>query len=384
MKKIFWLLLLSLICLSGNALAAGNIHYGPLEIHPYLSVKEAYTDNIFATATDEKHDWVTTTIPGIKLALPFRTHQLSLEYNAVLTNYSDYGSEDTTDHNVGAVADFKFGSLFGLKLSDAYSKGHESRVSSTLGRIEKYDTNAACVSATYKLADRSKVQFDYTRTNWNFKLSDYRDREEDLLSAYLYYRFLPKTSAFVEYDYKNIEYDEEQYKLDNIVNTAFLGLTWEVSDYTKGTVKGGYFVKDFDDPAKDNLSTWTAVADLNHAFSDYSFLRLVGRRIANESSAIGTNYYTTTGALAEYTHKFTYKISGVLRASYGVDHYSDPRVTETKKRKDKTLLAGIGAKYQMKDWLEFVLDVGYRDRNSNIDYWDMEENVYSAAVNFAL
>ncbi|MDZ4165342.1 MAG: outer membrane beta-barrel protein [Smithellaceae bacterium] len=383
MAKKIWPLLLWL-CMSGTALAAGNIRYGSLEIHPYLIVKESYTDNVFATATDTKKDWVNTTTPGIKLLLPFRMHQLALEYNAVVTTYADFGSENTTDHNASAVADLKFGSLFSLKLSDIYQKGHEPRLSTTSGQIEQYETNAAALSATYKLADRSKVQLDYARTNWRFMLSDYRDRAEDLMSAYVYYRFLPKTSAFVEYDYKNIVYNRKANGLDSVVHTAFLGLTWEVSEYTKGTVKGGYLQKDFEDRAKKNLNTWSASIDLNHAFSDDSSLKLVGHRAANESSALGARYFVTTGAFAEYTHKLTHKISGFLRGSYGTDEYSDAVAPDPEARSDKTILSGVGLKYQMRDWLEFVLDFNYRNRDSNIASHDMVERAYALTINFAL
>jgi hypothetical protein len=388
-RTTLWILFF-LMCLPFQAGAAGNLHFGALEIHPYVFLEETYNDNIFATPTDTQSDWITTITPGIKLFLPVRMHQFTVEYNAVINTYKDFTSENTTDHKAGAIADFKFGSFLGLKLSDTYVKGHEARDFSRIGIIDKYETNAASLSGSYQLADRSKVQLDYTRTTWNFETDAFRSRDEDLIAAYLFYRFLPKTSAFLEYDFRNIGYDEQANGLDNLdnldnkVNSLFLGLAWDIAANTKGTVKGGYNRKEFTAPGLSGISTWGASIDINHAFSDYTFIKVVGQRAINVADLSGTSYYVTTGALAELTHKFTYKISGVVRASYSVDDYSNAIPPDTTVRNDKIMIGGLGLKYQFKDWLEFTLNYNYRDRNSNIDFYDAAENTYSFAINFAL
>jgi len=382
-SKILWLSFL-LLCIPFQAFAAGNIHLGLLEIHPYTILQETYDDNIFAVDTDTKYDWITKITPGIKLLLPTGMHQFALEYNAVIKRYADYDSENTTDHNASFNADLKLGSLIGLRLNDTYAHGHEPRASSTSGQIEKYDTNAALVSATYQLADKSKVQLDYTRTTWDFKTGDDRDRKEDLFAIYLYYRFLPRTSAFAEADYIKADYDLETSVLNNTVNSGFLGLKWEVSPYTKGTVKGGYSNKDFDTAGKGSISKVSGSIDIDHEFSEYSSIKVVGKRIISDSPNQAARAYITTGAYVEYKHKFIYNISGVMRGSYGTDDYSDPLPGETLTRSDRTILGGVGLKYQMKDWLEFALDYNYMDRDSNIDTHDFISNTYALTINLAL
>ncbi|MBN1663681.1 MAG: outer membrane beta-barrel protein [Deltaproteobacteria bacterium] len=389
MKKL--LPLLFLLCFTGNALGAGNIHYGSLEIHPYLNLSEYYTDNVFATETDAEHDWVTTITPGIKLQFPFRAHKLTLDYYAVLSRYANFDSENTTNHNANAIADFKLGSRFGLTLSDKYERGHEARSNSATGQVENYETNAATLSAKYMFVDRANIRLDYTGTIWNFKQSDYRDRQEHFLAAYFYYRFLPKTSAFVEYDYNNISYSQKEfsygqkeYGLDSAIHTGFLGLTWEASEHTKGTIKGGYMLRDFEDSNMEDMSTWAVSANLAHSFSEYSFLRLIGSRVANETKYIGASSYVTTSAFADYMHKITYKITLVMRGQYGIDDYSNVIESNTEERRDKTYMIGGGVKYQMRDWVEFVLDYNHWDRDSSIAGNDMKNNIYSLSINFSL
>ena len=99
-------------------------------------LEETYNDNIYATPADTQSDWITTITPGLKLFLPVRMHQFTVEYNAVINTYKDFTGENTTDHNARAIADFKLGSFFGLKLSDTYVKGHEARDFSRTGILD--------------------------------------------------------------------------------------------------------------------------------------------------------------------------------------------------------------------------------------------------------
>lgn len=378
------LLLMLLMSVPGLAFGEGNMHIGQLEFHPYLLTKETYSDNIYSTSAAEKHDYFTTITPGLRLQFPFREHLLGAEYNKVLTKYARYEHENTIDQNANGFAVFKFGSLVGLKLLDVYARGHEPRGSSSTGFIEVYHTNAATASATYKLADVSKIQLDYTKTRWGFESSQFRDRQEGLVSAYIYYRFMPKTSAFVEYDHKKVDFEATTNNLDNKTDTGLFGLLWEITEKSKGTVKAGYLRKNFEVSSNKDFKTWTASADLNHEFSDYTSIKLVGQRIVNETTLQGVRYTTTTGAYGEFIHKLTYKISAVLRGSYGVDKFSDSVAPETKLRKDLTTSGGIGLKYAMRDWLEFTLDYNHKKRDSNIDANDYHENSYTFAINIAL
>lgn len=383
MKRL-WVLLL-LFCLPAPAFSAGNIRFGALEVHPYLSVSETYDDNVYATSSNTTYDWITTTTPGIKLMMPFRAHKVEAEYRAVIKNYWDYTSENITDHYAAVLGDFKFGSLVGLKLGDKFTRGHEPRSSSGSGQIEEYNKNAANAALSYVFADRFKVEAGYTRTSWDFTQpeNNFRDRSEDLIATYLYYRFLPKTSAFVEFDFKNVVFEQKTANLDNKVYTPLLGLTWEISEMTRGTVKGGYLFKEYETGNNQNIDTWTASVELDQAFTDRASLKLVGLRDVNESNTRGTSYFTTTGAFAEYTHKLAYKLSAVVRGSYGEDDYSNA-VGSGPERHDKTILYGVGLKYQMREWLEFALNYNHLDRNSNIDSRDLNDNTTSLTVNFAL
>lgn len=380
---LFLSLFLTTFILKGAADAAGNIRFGQMEVHPFLSLKEIFSDNIYSTSTEQKRDSIYETTPGIKLQLPIRMHRFEAEYYAIDRRYDTYGGENTTDHHAKGLLDLKFGSFFGLTVNDVYAKSHESRSSSSTGFIEVFRTNAASASATYQLAGRSKVQFDYTATSWNFMTSNFRDREEGLVSGYIYYRFLPKTSAFMEYDRKMVDFTPVTTTLDNTMDTLSLGVTWDVTGRSKGTIKAGRTAKDFEDPAEKDFTVWTWSVLVNHSFSDLTSVKVIGSRNVNETNFSGTSYFITTGAYADLTHRFASKMAFLLRGSYGTDRYSNAVAPSTTVREDKTNMVGAGLKYFMKDWLEFGADYNKRNRDSNIDVNDYRETQYVLSANMS-
>lgn len=390
-QLIVRLILLCVLFSPAKVMSQGNLRLGQLEIHPYISIKETFSDNIYFTSTDEKNDYIATTVPGLRLEFPFRMHKMTLDYNAVFNRYDEFDGENTTDHNASGLLDFKLGSFIGLKLQDVYAKGHEPRSSSSTGVIERYETNAAIASITYQMAEVSKVQIDYTKNAWNFEISDFRERDEDLVSGYIYYRFLPKTSIFFEYDHKYVDFDIISRDLNNDVDSALVGLSWEISETSKGSLKVGYTWKDFQDASRGDYETWTGSLDMRHEFSDYTSIKMVGLRAVNETQLTATRYFVTTGAFAEFNHRFLPKISATLRGGYGKDDFSDLTTvskigggTETSLRKDQTSTLGVGLKYAIQDWMEFALDYNQKDRDSNQDINDYLENSYSLTVNLTL
>jgi len=373
------------LCMAPAAAGAeGNIHAGQLKINPYVSVNEASSDNIYYTSTEERSDTLTTTTGGVRLQYPFRMHRAELEYYSVFARYHRYTKENTTDQHANGSVNLKFGSLVSLNLSNSYLKGHEPRGSSSSGFIELFRNNTATASASYQLADLSKIQVDYAKSLWHFQTSGFRNRDEAVVSGYFYYRFLPKTSAFVEYERKNVVFSEATLDTDNSADSILAGLTWEMSARSKGTIKVGTTKKDFTSPDQGDFKGWVGYADARHDFTDNTGIMLNGQRTVNETSLIGNRYFITTGLYAELTHLFVRRWSGVVRGSYGEDNYADPIPPDTTVRMDRTRLIGAGVKYVMKDWLEFAIDYNSRERRSNIPVNDYREHSYMLTASVSL
>jgi hypothetical protein len=338
---------------------------GPVLIRPSLSLKETYSDNVFYTAENTKGDFITSVMPDVKLILPFRLHEVSLGASAEIKRYAEYTSQNVTPYEVFGLGDFSIGDRLKLKVGDTYQHNEESPLDSPNGTSDVYNANAAAASLKYAFVDVAQVRLDYTRTTLDYVDSSYRSRAEDLVSAYLYYRVLPNTSAFLEYDFKNVGYDTSG-DMDNNVQTGFVGANWEITEHSKGTAKAGYLAKNYADGSLEDFSTWAASLDLRHHFTDAASVGLLGKRDVNEGKESGMRYYTTTGLFADFTYRFLDRLSGVIEGSYAQEDFSDPEPASGVLRKDKTTHVGIGAKYSFNSWLDFALSYGYTNRDSNI------------------
>ncbi len=377
------ILILAFCLLADTAGAAGNIHIGQTEIHPFLSLKEIFSDNIYSTSTDEKSDSILETSPGVKMQMPIGIHRFEAEYWVIDRRYSTYKGEDTTDQHAKGLLDLKFGSRLSLTASGAYDKGHEPRSSSASGFIEVFRTNTGYGSATYQLTGRSKVQVEYTQTAWNYSTSSFRDRDEGLTSGYFYYRFLPKTSVFVQYDHKAVDYTDPTSGLNSTEDSALVGIQWEITEKSRGTIKAGRTSKDYTDPAMKDFSGSRWYLNIDHKFSEDSSVVLTGQRQVNEANAVGVAYYTTTGLSGEFAFRFLSKTAFLLRGSYSKDVYSNAVPPETVAREDTYSQTGVGLKYFMKDWIDLGADYNKRNRSSNIDVNDYKENQYVLYVNMS-
>ena len=357
--------------------AQGNIHIGQLRIHPFFSVTDTFSDNIYFTSTDAKRDSYVTYMPGIKLELPRGQHKAEVQYYSLATRYKTFQGEDTTDHTAKGMVNLKLGRLFEARFSDAFVKGHEGRSASATGFVQTFRNNTASASLIYQLMNRSKVEFGFSRSTWDFiqSESEFRNRDENLFSGYLYYRFLPKTSAFIEIDQKKIEY-EFSTLLDNIVNTHQFGLTWEISENSRGTIKGGLLKKDFESPLLQDYSGSTGSIDFQHRFSRYASLTVLGERTINETKLQNTRYFITTGAYGEFTFRVFSKLAATARGSYGKDEFSDP----VPPREDRTRMGGAALKYSIRDWLEIEGGYSNRKRTSNFPGNDYIEHSYTVST----
>jgi len=377
------ILVLAFCLVAGTAGAVGNIRLGQMEIHPYLSLKEIFSDNIYYTSTDVKSDSITETTPGIKMQLPIRMHRFEAEYYAVDRRYNTYHGENTTDEHVKGLLDLKFGSFFSLTAKGAFDKDHEPRYMSATGFIEVYRTGTGFASAAYQMTGRSKVQVDYSQKTLNYMTSDFRDRDENIAAGYFFYRFLPRTSFFVEYDHTTIDYTQQGSDLNNTVDTVFLGITWEITARSKGTIKVGQTSKDYKDPSVKDFSGTSWSLNIDHKFNEETAIVLAGLRQVNETKLIGTSYYITTGVSAELSDRFMTKTAFLLRGSYGTDVYSNAVPPATEAREDKTSMVGAGLKYFASDWLNLGADYNKRHRSSNVAGNDYDETQYVLSLNMS-
>lgn len=397
LKVLFALMLVILLFILSpvQLLAKPDIRLGPVRAYPGLTIKGDYTDNYFLYEREERDEWITTITPELLLQLPMRRHMLQLEYRTDYFAHAKYTYADVAEHFVGGFLNLDFPG--GLKIK----AGHEYRITSypplyyskdprLRDPRHKYRSNKPNGTISYRFADRYEVEVSYYYQNAHFKIE--RDRVDDYgkhdVAFTLFYRILPKTWILAEAGYYRMnrptplilkpiitaDRDSDNYR-------AWLGLRWEPGAKLVGTIKGGYIARRYDDKegGKDE-DNFGLRCELEYYLTPYDQITLTASRevletyITTMASPYFGSSYISSGFDLDLKHRFTYKISGSLRAHYTNDNYHEAYYLGGPERMDNRYIFGGSIDYQIQDWLSCGLGYHYLNNDSNYDWQEYDEN----------
>jgi hypothetical protein len=374
-------------------------------LHPFLSLEEYYTDNIFNTEEDEKNDYVTIISPGIWISLPrlkqklieietstlspggftytrmgpefFRRYQTYLLYRADMEQFSKYSSENMINQTAEGIFHYNFRSGLSIEFADHFERSHDIRGTGISKELDKYRSNLITAMLTYNASDKFNVRADYSYfiVNYEAGRNDFRDRFDNSYSAYLFYKFLPKKAAFIEYSYINVKYDDPILS-NSEEHLCFGGLQWDITAKSRGMIKAGLGVKNFMNSDIGNYKDFILEIQIDHDFSPRTSLHMTASRKTNETNIPTTDYILSHSLGLEYRQRLSSKISGSLRFFYESDTYEGNLTFagETGQRDDNYLGIGLALRYELTKWLTFDAGYLYNMRESSFSEFDYKNN----------
>ena len=383
--------------------------------HPFLSVQERYEDNIFNTPDNEKSDYITTISPGIWLALPgtkkpqldiststftpggvvqsrfrpetFRRYQTYLLYSAGLEKYADFSEQDITTHKLEGLFEYNFRGGLSIDLFDQFYRARLPQATLISTELDKYKTNLFDVTLSFDVTEKLGLRADYSNYNVNYDAvrNNAFDRTDNSLSGYIFFKFRPKTSVFVEYEFIDINYDRNILS-DSAEQRFFGGIRWGITGKSAGSVKAGYGIREFDDPTIANDSEFVFEVQADHQFTPKTSLSLFASRRNTESTTTTTDYAVAHNVGIGYAQKLTYRITGRLNLAYWHYEYIGALTYggETKERTDNEFRAAPSLEYRFRDWLWFGVEYIYTKRDSNFPGLDYTNHAGMIRVTLAL
>jgi hypothetical protein len=388
--KVFFSCLVFLAFLSVPFLSlaikpAGNIHVGQLDIHPSLSVKEEYTDNIYELSDHETGSAITTTSPGIAFQLPLQKHLLNMDCRAEFIEPSRHQNYQTENYFANIMLDLDFNRL-NIQIGDNWARDSVAPDYEKDIRNDYYQ-NRFFLDTSYKLAGRYKIEGFFRNENRDFnsfhkswqvdpELDNYTQNE---VGFDLFYRFLP-----LEYGYTNINNkDMGLPSTDSDTQRLWLGLTWEATSKITGEIKGGFTDRNYDGDI-DDFNGFGMKVDIKYQLTSYTTIGLNGFRrpvdtAVTEEEGVYGPYYVSTGGTLSVDHKLTHKISANAHVSYINDHYEEKGIYG-KKREDDRIGFGVGINYQVQDWLGCGVSYSYVDKDSDVEIEDYRTNIIAGKI----
>ncbi len=392
----------------GQNLGKSNVGKSDLQesyVHPFVSVDGIYDDNIF-NRQNESGDYFTVVSPGLWIAAPasrkkmlvdfytanvtpggmpvgmdlpkaVNTYQAYALYQGSWQYYDTYNSEDREDHRAEAFLQYNPGGGFSLNVTEEYKKAYDPRATGDSTTLDKYETNLAKGMLFHETSKKLSFRFDYTNFYVNYfspgNLA--RDRSDDSYSVFLYYKLKPKVSLATQYEYIDIDYDNDMLS-DSKEHQISEILIWDRDPKSLGKMKMGYVYKEFSFGSIKNRSDFIFEYVEDYCLTENSCFKILVLRKLHETNIVSTEYILAHNLSVIYSHRFADTFSASLELTSSRDGYKGDITIgpETKERDDDVTIVSPVLTYRINKWIHVDITYKYTERDSNFDIYDYEEN----------
>ncbi|HBI14604.1 MAG TPA: hypothetical protein DDY20_03670 [Desulfobulbaceae bacterium] len=404
-------------------------------LHPFLGIREEYTDNVYNIDVDKVENFLTTVSTGAWLSAPrlkevpasiaphnaavagmrysvpasgsferFQTYLLgALDYKTYSTesdlDYTAWHLEGMYQQNLPAGISFRVRDRYtrdqdrfdigSFQLQDFIVEPGGISVRSTPSQIRDYISNQAIFSTHLEFGERFSAMFNFINFFLDYEddKDEWLDRTDNSLGLTLSYKYSPKTSFFIEYDRAVISYSADTPN-DSQDSFFFGGINWQGSAKTSLIAKGGYQLKQYDIEDNEDSDTFTMEAQLNYLITDKTKIGFSLYRAMEETDSLRNRGMVSTAARLRYDQRISYRIQGGIELGFEENDYDgfDPTVPvflPEEARLDTRYLVRPSLHYFFRDWLVGELSYTFEDRNSTDTYYDFTSNTFFFSINAA-
>ncbi len=394
---------------SGEATISGDI-FGEKApwYHGYLSLYGAYDDNIFNTENEAESDFITVISPGIQLTIPGtdqpaeaivtdtttpgglvfgrfteptpRRFRAYVGYAPWFQFYANNPDQNLINQFAQAGVQYNLRGGLSFDLVNRFVQDYNELQPDRSPKDEQFYANVLNLIATYPLSPKFQLRAEYTNNFIDYindELYDFRNRTDNSVAASVNYRFRPKTTAFVELRYTDIDYDTDNDR-DGDLQNAYLGLTWDAGAKTRGRFQAGYGLRRYDNPVFEEADLFTFRGTVDYRFTPKTFVDLrLFQRIEESTEEIYDYAFTSRAALG-YHHMLRHNLDFDLELLYEFLNYQggEAELLGVPDRKDNIWLVTPTLSYAFRRWLSVSAGYIYRNRDSNIELLSFKGNTF--------
>lgn len=352
-----------------------------------LGIEALNDNNIFQTPTDEFSSPIWKLKPNLLMRFEPARSRLEFGYRGDYGWYDKSSDDDYADHALQAGAYLLLGARSGLDLVASYKDAHENRGTGltqgldpgsgafpsgpdrysngqVLGRftygVSRTRAFIALEASTQKLA----YQNDLARTR-QF------DRKESHGQATFGIRVQPKTSVELRAEVRDIKYDNARASgasPDSREYRYLLGVVWEATGRTTGSVRMGGVKRKFDDSARRDFSGPNWEVAIRWSPRTYSHFDLATERYTEEPIVLFGDVTDTTVYSLRWSHEWNSRLASKL----GLSKFDRTYRYLTGDSKEKNTLALI---YTMRPWLRWDAGLDINARDSDVPSYNAHQNI---------
>jgi hypothetical protein len=362
---------------AANGPASVQIPDTPLFVAPYVGVGAGYDDNLFLSSRNEKSSTIYMLSPGLKVDARSAHQVLQLSYQGQFADYGQSPHDNYVDHAVRGQFDTAFDQRNFLRVGLDWIKSHDPRGSTDRPLSDypdKYEVTTPYAQYAFGAPGaQGRVELYASDANRRYlnnrQFTTTADRDTQEYGGAFYWRAMPKTYVMAEARRTEIDYKHVDPGLSADENRLYLGVTWEATAATSGTLKYGRLERDFKDPTLQDFSgpSWEGL--VSWAPRTYSKFDFYTARQTNESTGLGSFILTSIGGVT-WTHAWSSVLTTGVDARFQRDAYKGFD------RNDDIKSLGFKVGYRFRRWLTLGAEYAHTDRNSNLDQYDYKKNFY--------
>jgi polysaccharide biosynthesis protein VpsM len=393
-------LLASQMAIAGaNTEGPASFDIGTMAVTPTLGMHAKYRDNIYLQDKDPTSSWIYRLSPAILGQIQDRDNIYQLRYRGEAGWYDEDSRNNRNnyfDHFINASAKLHLAERWLATADASWAQLHEDRgtgltegdIGTTITEPLEYDKTRIGGSLQYGAGSgsaRVKVNGSYSEKEYqNFRdVTRNRNLDTTRLGTTFFYPIGPRTDTFLEYRYKKSDYPNQiagARSLDSDQNAALIGLEWEVTpDLTRSSVRVGWQRKSFDEPSRNDNSSFTWALSLWMSPTDRDTVFVQGSGAPDETALVG-DYINRNRLLVNWTHNWSDRVHSVLGASYGRDQYENT----LNDREDDIYTGSIRVAYQFRRWASIFSSYEYAQKDSSSPGLDYTDHIFQLGIDLSL
>lgn len=349
---------------------------GPLIFSPSVSGAAGHDDNLFSSNTLEKSSALYIISPALMLEARGPSSVFQSSYVASIGRYVDSEDDSYVDQTFRNTIDFYATRETAVRIGYDYLRGHDPRGSTDRPFGNSPDkfrlTNPNGMIAFGQAGAQGRVELygsnAHKRYLSNRDFTFAADRNTFEYGGAFYWRVMPRTQVLVEARHTEIDYIFDGSPLSGEEDRIYLGVTWDATAATSGTIKAGQLKKRFDSgaPSFDGTS-WEGLVTWQPR--TYSKFDVYTYRQPVESSGLGT-FILSEAVGVIWSHAWSSYLTTEVNAKFQKDKYQQfPRTDD---------LTAFGAKvgYKFRRWLTLGAEWQFTNRDSNQSIYEYDRNLW--------
>jgi len=373
----------------------GDIQIGGISAYPSLKIITRHDDNLYSSKTNKESTLIGIIEPAVKLLLQDNIKTMTLDYSIEAGFHQDSSQDDYTDQEL--LGAFKYYPTDKLKIVTRleYLDEHDPRGTARTEGVggfnplnldpdewHSYGIGGLLSYGSPNATGRIEFETSYVSKEYdnNRQFTFVRDRNDFNLRGTFYYRIRPKTRLLFEINQTDFDYDNTAMgtpTLDSTNRNYLFGATWDRTYKTTGYFKLGYTEKDFDSDLRNDTGSFKWETGTRWRPRTYSTVDISTESRQDETNGIGDSIDVAEFKVS-WDHEWRDRISSTVGFLFGEDDY-DPTV-----REDTRFNTGLKINYDWRRWAKMSAGYRYEDRDSNVDIFDYDRNLFEITVNLSL